>query len=159
MIAYRILPALLVFALAFAFLPAQREGSGPVRKGSTPLDAAKPKLALKGLDPVLLAQDEEEKGKGDLILTHEGFVYHFASPATRSAFTANPHKYAVQDKGLCPVAKVKMNREIPGDPEIYSVHQGMIYLLANQDAKRMFDENPSEFVPQRETHPDTKILR
>lgn len=149
MIAYRILPAVLVFAMALAFLPAQREGSGPTRKGSSPLDSAQPKLALKGLDPVLLAQGEEEEGGRNLTLTHEGFVYRFANPATRSAFTANPDKYAVQDKGLCPVAKVKMNREVPGNPEIYSVHNGMIYLLANREAKQMFDENPSQFVPQR----------
>lgn len=145
----RILPAVLIVAATLAYLPAQREGSGPSGREGASADKVQAKLALNGLDPVRLAQGQQEKGKGDLTATHEGFVYRFASLSARSAFKAAPDKYAVQDKGLCPVAKVTMNREVPGDPEIYSVHREKIYLLTNLEAKQMFDDNPSRFVPQR----------
>ncbi|MDP1569302.1 MAG: YHS domain-containing (seleno)protein [Vicinamibacterales bacterium] len=49
--------------------------------------------------------------------------------------------------GYCPVAYVAMNQAMKGNPAISSTHKGKTYLLANADAKKMFDAAPEKYVP------------
>ncbi len=47
--------------------------------------------------------------------------------------------------GYCPVAYVVMKQAVKGDPKISVVHEGHRYLLANADAKKMFEADPSKY--------------
>jgi len=104
------------------------------------------KSALNGQDPVVLSKGKHEKGDQEFRADYDGYTYLFLSQRNRSTFKDSPEKFAGQDHGNCPVAKVMMHREMKGQPEIFSVYQGKIYLFANQDAKKAFDASPSKFA-------------
>ena len=129
-LSHALLSGLLVGAPAFA-----QEGS-----------RTEPELALDGHDPVALSQGKKVKGDQRYKLSHEGYSYLFSSRQNLSEFQSSSDQLAIQDHGYCPVAKVMMNRNVKGKPDLYSVHEGRIYLLADEGAKRMFDAEPSRFV-------------
>jgi YHS domain-containing protein len=91
-------------------------------------------------------QGQKQAGKAEFTAEHQGFTYQFASQKNHAAFQANPAKYGVVDYGNCPVARVKMGKAVKGNPEIYSVYQGKIYLFLKSEAKEMFDANPGGFI-------------
>lgn len=138
----RVFTASLVLLLSLGILAAQKEGSGP--------DTTKtPVVILTGLDPVSLVDEKREKGQESIPVTHDGYKYLFTSARHKDAFLENPAKFAVQDHGNCPVAKVSMNREVQGDPSIFSVYEGRIYLFANNEARQLFDKNPTKYVKSK----------
>jgi len=49
--------------------------------------------------------------------------------------------------GYCPVCLVKMNEVVKGDPSFSSTYDGRTYLFPGAEQKRMFDANPTAFVP------------
>ncbi len=49
--------------------------------------------------------------------------------------------------GYCPVCLVKMSQLVKGDPGFSSVYDGRKYLFPAAEQKRMFDANPTAFVP------------
>lgn len=135
----RILALALLFPSLTFLTAGQKEGSAPDKEKT-------PALVLGGLDPVSLVQGQQDKGKDSLELAYEGHRYLFASQKNKTVFQSNPQKYAVHDRGLCPVSKARFKRDINGDPAIFSVHQGQIYLFANQDTRQAFEKNPTQFV-------------
>jgi YHS domain-containing protein len=136
-LSHALLSGLLVGAPAFA-----QEGS-----------RTEPELALGGHDPVSLSQGKKVKGEERHKLNHEGYTYLFSSRRNLAEFQSDSEKLAIQDHGYCPVAKVMMNRNVKGEPEIFSVHEGRIYLLANEEAKRMFDAEPARFIETTQPRP------
>jgi Cytochrome P460 len=53
-------------------------------------------LALKGLDPVMLAAGREEMGKPEIVETHRALRYQFVSEPNRARFAADPETYAAR---------------------------------------------------------------
>lgn len=49
--------------------------------------------------------------------------------------------------GFCPVCLVKLGKLIKGEPAVWSVHDGKKYLLRSKRQKRIFDKDPSAFIP------------
>ncbi len=49
--------------------------------------------------------------------------------------------------GFCPVCLVRMDKLVKGDPAISSVYDGKTYLFPSDEQKRIFDANPTAFVP------------
>ena len=84
-------------------------------------------LALKGLDPVSLVEGKEVAGRAELRAQYGKFTYAFASEAHRERFLADPERYAVQGEGRC----LHM-RQMEGDPTLFKVVEGKIYLAANE---------------------------
>lgn len=119
---------------------AQAEGSHT----SSPNQRAQ--VALKGLDPIELAKGKEVPGKAQWAATHEGFRYLFSSASNLEKFRSNPEKFAVQEHGNCPVAKVMMGKSVKGKPDLFATCQGKIYLFLEPKAKEMFLKNPAKFV-------------
>lgn len=106
-------------------------------------------MVLNGLDPVSLVDGKKEKGQENISVVHDSYKYLFTSARHKDAFLENPAKFAVQDHGNCPVAKASMNREIKGDPSIFSVYEGGIYVFANNEARQLFDKDPKRYVKSK----------
>lgn len=49
--------------------------------------------------------------------------------------------------GYCPVAYQAMGKAMKGNPQFASSFQGQTFLLANADAKKMFEAEPAKYVP------------
>ncbi|MHC4697412.1 MAG: hypothetical protein ACYTFA_11765 [Planctomycetota bacterium] len=61
-------------------------------------------------------------------------------------YAADPGPEPALD-GNCPVCLVKMSKLVEGDPDISSFYDGRKYLFPSAEQKRMFDANPTAFVP------------
>ena len=88
--------------------------------------AATAPLALKGLDPISLVEGKEVPGHAELHVQYGKFTYAFASEAHRKQFLADPERYSVQGEGRC----LHM-RQMEGDPSLFKVVDGKIYLAGN----------------------------
>ena len=132
----------LVFSLAvmmcLMFWPTAAAGDPDCVRG----EEKEARLALGGLDPVLLVSGRTEAGKRAIRARHEGFSYRFYSDATRRAFQEEPDRYGIQLQGFCPVSP-----ELPGKSNIYLVHEGRIYLFFSEPCRETFRKNPKSFLP------------
>ncbi len=119
-----IAPAVLLFCLGAA------QAAEPVRKVAL-WNLGNDKLAIKGYDPV--AYFPEGGGavmKGDEKLTADygGVVYHFASPAHRETFLANPARYEPAHGGWCSYAMLEGDK-VQVDPRSFLVEEGRLFLF------------------------------
>lgn len=75
--------------------------------------------------------------------------YFFANEANKQAFSANPAQYANADLaagGACAVCRVDMNRNMSGNPEISTTHNGMRYQFVGLQQREAFLANPSRYT-------------
>jgi len=78
-----------------------------------------------------------------------------ASKADKSMMSqsrAYLHSYNIPSSGLalegyCPVAYFAVNEPVKGKPEHASTYNGVTYRFVSADAKKVFDENPQEYLP------------
>ena len=107
------------------------------------------KPALKGLDPVLLTEGKEEKGKAEISLTREGFRYEFVDAANKTKFEKDPQRFEIQLQGKC-----AMMTTTPADPDIFTVYKGKIYAFGSEGCRTSFRASPEEYL-----RPQTKAPR
>lgn len=65
----------------------------------------------------------------------------------QSAKTQHTKKDVALDQ-YCPVAYVAMDKAVKGSPKYVSTYHGKKYYLLNADAKKMFDAEPSKYLPK-----------
>ena len=109
-------------------------------------EGSKP-LAIGGLDPVALVEGEESRGSTEIEAQDRDYRYHFATEANRKKFKANPDKYGIQARGSC--AGMGAQIEVgSGDPDLFTVHDGRIYIFAGPRCKADFLGEPDRFVKE-----------
>ena len=86
---------------------------------------------LEGLDPVMLVQGKEVQGNLKITLTRGNFQYMFASEENKTAFEKDPASYEIQLNGAC----ARMGPPVRGNPDLYTVYQGHIYILVLKNAR------------------------
>ncbi len=124
------------------------------------LDAATPEpaLALKGLDPVALAQGREVAGREELELVDGLYRYRFENEASRASFRADRDRYAIQLGGGCgrmgPLSGL-------GSPDRFLVHEGRTYIFASDSCRSSFAKAPERYLEGDDTPPegDTEARR
>lgn len=85
-------------------------------------------LAIQGHDPVAyFTAGVPTPGRPDLVATHEGATYRFASEENRARFAADPARYAPQYGGYCAYA-MAVDRIADIDPRRFDVRDGKLYL-------------------------------
>jgi YHS domain-containing protein len=99
------------------------------------------RVALKGLDPVLLVKGKELKGDEKLFVVKGGFRYFFSTADNKAAFEKEPKVYQIQLDGTSPVVP-----GAEGDPELFLVHKERIYIFATPGCVESFKANPGTFV-------------
>jgi YHS domain-containing protein len=67
-----------------------------------------------------------------------------AAAFSAASLAAAGEKEAVAG-GYCPVAYVKMQKAVKGDPALHSEKDGHVYHFANAQAKQMFDAAPESY--------------
>ena len=89
-------------------------------------------LAVQGYDVVSYQTGKRPvRGTGHFVAVHDGATYQFASKANLDAFNADPERYVPAYNGFCAFG-VSVGKKFIGDPEIYRVVDGRLYL--NLDA-------------------------
>lgn len=119
---------------------------------ATPALAAKPEVyrsanwsyAINGADAVayysLAANAAPVQGSDQFTLEYKGAKWRFASAANRDAFAAEPARYAPQYGGYCAWALAR-NKLAPGDPAVWHVKGGKLYLNVNKSIQKQWLAN------------------
>lgn len=95
-------------------------------------------------DVIELVGGHEVAGKSDLATEFDGFCYEFATAENLARFTAAPAHYAVQLDGAC--ARMGPLGTF-GNPDIWVVRDGKLYIFRSQDCRETFLRAPERFVP------------
>ncbi len=75
----------------------------------------------------------------------KGAEWRFASAAARDRFLANPAASAPQFGGYCTNA-MSMGKVVDGDPEIWRLHDGKLYLFYAESGREKFDADPAAMI-------------
>ncbi len=102
--------------------------------------------AVHGYDVVAyFTEGRPVRGDGAYTAEHEGATYRFASAGNRDAFVANPAKYAPQYGGYCGFGTA-MGRKFDGDPLVWAIYDGKLYLNLNKGVQNLWKGDIAGFV-------------
>jgi YHS domain-containing protein len=103
------------------------------------------KAALGGYDPVSYFSGKPVQGSEANQVVHNGGTYYFATPANAAKFKANPAAYAPQYGGYCAWA-VAQGKTAPGDPKLWKVVGGKLYVNYNSDIQKKWEKDIPGFI-------------
>lgn len=108
--------------------------------------------ALGGYDAVAYhTQGSAVRGDESITLSYEGATWRFASEANRAAFEADPDAYAPQYGGHCAWATAQ-GYLAQGDPNVWRIIDGRLFLNANQSINRRWLRDLEGFIPQADAN-------
>ena len=67
------------------------------------------------------------RGNGHFLAEHDGVTYLFTTEENQASFVANPEKYIPAFGGYCALG-VSVGKKFVGDPEVWRVVDGKLYL-------------------------------
>ena len=90
-------------------------------------------IAVGGFDTVSYFQGDGVPviGNAQFAVEHNGAEFHFSSQQNADLFAANPDAYAPQYGGHCAWA-MSRGSLAPGDPKLYKIVDGKLYLNFNE---------------------------
>ena len=125
-------------ALLGATLPAQAADELNVVPGFSIAGAP---LALHGYDPVAyFTQGRPARGSDALVHVHEGAAYRFSSQAHLDRFKQDPELFLPQYGGFCAYG-VSVGKKFDGDPRLWKIEDGKLYLNLNEEIYATFLED------------------
>ncbi len=103
-------------------------------------------VAVGGYDPVSYFADAGPvKGSKEFKTDHNGAEWRFASQANLDAFLADPAAYAPQYGGYCAWA-ASQGYTASGDPEVWTVHNGKLYLNYSRNVQKDWLQDKDGFI-------------
>lgn len=114
---------------------------------SSILAPAPTELALKGNDPIELAQGNETQGKPEFSFDYLRHRYQFSSAENLQRFTSDPASHAIQQGGACGKMGVLTGK---GSPDRYAVVDGKIWVFASDGCRETFLKNKDLYFEKRE---------
>ncbi len=125
------------------------EASGPVytaTKGDT--------LAVSGYDVVsyFTGDGVPVEGSDDYTVRYEGYDYRFASEDNANTFVEDPSKYVPAYGGYCAWAIGAKDSLAPGDPNVYEIVDGTLYLNFSEDVKKNWVVDIPGFIESGDTN-------
>lgn len=97
---------------------------------------------LEGLDPVMLVQGKEVQGEFKIAVTRGKFQYLFANADNKATFEKDPARYEIQLDGAC----ARMGAPVTGNPDLYTVYDGRIYIFGSEGCKKRFEAAPRNYL-------------
>ena len=116
-------------------------------------------VAVNGYDPVSYFT-EDGPAPGVVTISHHwnGATWLFASEENRDRFAADPTRYAPRFDGYCAFAASR-GYKAPGDPEVWRVVDGRLYLNATPRAQTLWEEDiPGNIATGEENWPRLNAL-
>ena len=106
-------------------------------------DVANNLIGVQGYDLVAYqAQNKAVRGNGHNVAEHNGVSYQFASAENKKAFEANPAKYLPAYGGYCAFGAA-LGKKFNGDPEVWKVVDGKLYLNLDSSIQKKWNEDIS----------------
>lgn len=127
--------------------PTKPSSSAETLKSADALD-----LALEGHCPVSYHTDNRAiVGDAKYRADYQGYTYCLADADKQKKFQEDPEKYVPRIGGLCTVALGgPYGNRFSGDPKVFAVVEGKLYLCSSERAKRSFDQRPEHYISRAE---------
>lgn len=111
-----------------------------------------PGTALGGYDAVAYhTQGDAVRGSDAITFSYKGATWRFANDDNRRRFEANPEVYAPEYGGHCAWAMAQ-GYLAQGDPEVWRIVDGRLFLNANQSVNRRWLRDLERFIVQADTN-------
>lgn len=102
-----------------------------------------PGLAAHGFDVVAYhTVGKPVQGAAKFAAKHGGATYRFATEENLQAFKANPAKYEPAYGGYCAYG-VSVNAKFDGDPRVWKIVNGTLYLNLDPEIQKAFEKDVS----------------
>ena len=109
-------------------------------------------IGVQGYDLVAYhTQNKALRGNGHNVAEHNGISYQFSTAENRKAFEANPAKYLPAYGGYCAFG-VSMGKKFNGDPNVWKVVDGKLYLNLDTKIQKMWTEDMSNHITKANTN-------
>ncbi len=109
--------------------------------------AAQPRLALKGYDPVAyFTMGRPMPGKPEYSYEADEVRYHFATAEHLALFQEDPDRYAPQYRGLCTMGLAAKGYRVEANPENWVIHEGRLYVTQRSFGPAGFRKDPERWV-------------
>jgi YHS domain-containing protein len=133
--------------LAAAFIAPLAIAAPAHADGGVYISAEQGNIALGGYDTVSYFQGNGAPVAGNAKYTVEynGAEWHFSSQANADKFEQDPEAYAPQFGGHCAWA-MSRGSLAPGDPTIYKIVDGKLYLNFNKQVQNMWLKDIAGFI-------------
>jgi len=96
------------------------------------------------------------RGDGNNLVVVDGVTYLFANEENKNAFEKNPAKYLPAYGGYCAFG-VSVNKKFVGDPEVWKIVDGTLYLNLDRNIQKMWSEDiPGYIVKAEQNWPNIK---
>jgi len=86
-----------------------------------------------------------QKGSRNHTVKWHGAKWRFASEHEARLFETNPEAYAPQFGGYCTRA-MSENKLASGDPEVWRLYEGKLYLFYAKKGAVLFDQDPAAMI-------------
>ena len=94
--------------------------------------------ALRGYDPVAyFTEDKAIPGQPDFSVLWNDSEWLFSNIENRNKFVKNPEQYSPANGGYCTFGVV-LGKKLDGDPEVWSLLNGYLYIFLNEEVKEKF---------------------
>ena len=104
-------------------------------------------LALSGYDAVsYFTGDAPVEGTAEYTVRYQGYDYQFANAENAAEFQTDPAKYAPQYGGYCAWAIGANDALAPGDPEVYKIVDGKLYLNFNESVAERWNKDIPGYI-------------
>lgn len=108
--------------------------------------------AVGGYDAVAYhTQGQAVPGDPSITLSHQGATWRFATAENRALFEANPDAYAPEYGGHCAWAAAQ-GYLAQGDPEVWRIFDGRLFLNATQGVNRRWLRDVEGFIQQADAN-------
>lgn len=110
------------------------------------VNLSKAGVAIEGVDAVSYITDGRPvQGSPQFEARWNGATWQFASAAHRDTFLADPARYAPQFGGYCAYA-VSQGHTANGDPHVWKVVDGRLYLNYSASVKRTWEQDIAGYI-------------
>lgn len=111
-------------------------------------------LAVSGYDVVsyFTGDGVPVEGVEGFTVRHDGYDYRFANEDNAKTFIEDPAKYAPAYGGYCAWAIAAKDALAPGNPEVYEIVDGKLYLNFNEDVKANWVVDIPGFIATGDTN-------
>ena len=123
-------------------------------QGLDPVNKTGAGVAMRGFDPVAyFAENKPVPGHDRHQHAWNGARWYFANAENLDAFVKDPEQYAPRYGGFCAYA-VSHGYTADGDPQVWKIVDGRLYLNYNRDAQQAWEEDiPGNIAKGNENWP------
>ncbi len=112
-------------------------------------------IAMQGYDThAYWTIADAREGNADYVVEWRGVPWHFASAEDAETFAASPEAFEPQFGGFCTRA-MSLRKVVDGDPNVWRLHKGKLYLFARPVGGTYFDKGQDAMIAKAQLHWDT----